>query len=483
MVFGTLTDSSRKGDGKVDSHLVKMQKVFRLGLFATSPVRQADKFDPVRVQPSNLNLNPQACEVLSVIDIRRHSVDTINSTNLSFIDPWDTHALSSRVEHWDTPNPRNAHATRAVTRPPSPVKVKPERLLEQSAITRSISHKHPLQSAQAPSKVNSRLITESITAEPHSMSTSSRKPDRAVKRECSRSRLPKSSLPPESGGASVVSRRSRSSSRRAAPVEPPSLFPMDSFLPRAKPPPPLKVPTKHQRSRSIASVPASPPPTLRSLPPLPQRSHQSRKLSEPASFFPVPDMALPIPPVPSLPHPARKSSSPRTPRSQKSNPQLASSQGSMQASDIPALTRSNTGLTATSAESATSESPVTPSQFGPAWTWAPPPSWAGPRPEGAQVTGVNSKGASKLIRKHSAKGKPNGCKYSNAHLNLSSTSLWRSRSPDPAEVGTPAEPSVREVRQKSPDVVVKMKGIQGNEWHERAMAEVIPKLRALKTSR
>ncbi|KIK92844.1 hypothetical protein PAXRUDRAFT_550759 [Paxillus rubicundulus Ve08.2h10] len=479
MVFGTLTDSSQKGDAKAESHLVKMQKVFRLGLFAMNPVRQADK-DPIRVQPTNLDLNTSACEVLSVIDIRRHSVDSVISTNLSFIDPWETHALSSRVEHWDSQNTRNVYTNKANTRPPSPVKANRERRPENSAIARTTSYEHSLQSAHSPSKANSRLITESITAEPHSMSTSSRKSGRTAKRQCSRSRLPKSSLPPESGSVSGASKRSKSCNRRAAPVEPPPLFPMDSFLPRAKPPPPLKIPTKHQRNRSIASVAASPPSPISAA--RPQTPYQSRNPLEPASFFPVPDMTLPIPPLPALPHPPWKKSSARTPRSQRSNPQLASSQGSMQASNTPVLTRADTGLSATSAESATSESAVTPPQFAPAWTWAPPPSWAGPPPEGDEVTGGVPRGTSKLVRKRSAKGRPNGCQYSNPRLNLSSTSLWRSRSPDPAEVDTPAQPSVRKAGQKPPEVVVKEKGIHGKEWHERAMAEVIPKLRALKTS-
>jgi hypothetical protein len=52
-----------------------------------------------------------------------------------------------------------------------------------------------------------------------------------------------------------------------------------------------------------------------------------------------------------------------------------------------------------------------------------------------------------------------------------------------AEVGTPEKSAVREQGRQPGVVVVKMQGFEGNEWQEKHVADIIPQLRALKTSK
>jgi len=225
----------------------------------------------------------------------------------------------------------------------------------------------------------------------------------------------------------------------------------DSFLPRAKPPPPLKR-TKHVRNRSESDVS-------------------------------LPDTTIPSRPSTSDCGSSGQSSGPhstpsRSPRWSLDVPTLVvSCEDSYQsAADVQrTLTRTSTRTTIASQGSDDSDIAFTPSSGG----WEPPVNWAGPS---KAVSGDRRKPlewfTGKKLTEDSSKG---GSLQVPTRLNR----IRSFRKTQPAHLADTEGPEDEEApvirgRPLSPGVTVKIQCFEGGGWHEKPMADIIPKLRNLK---
>ncbi|KAH7882480.1 hypothetical protein F5I97DRAFT_373696 [Phlebopus sp. FC_14] len=474
MVLG-VSYNSGDGHSASNSQLGKIQKRLRLAFFATpypSRIPETDPRQPTRRKPIKAGTVPSSNEPTSS---PREPLD--NKMEVLLIQPLNI--TSESTASYRSPGKSgdsNVNLSQSMPIYPScetVVEVHPERGAEGLAVNQS-SRLASLRSTKASSSIAS-LSTESIAVPLHPILTPSTTVDRADAARKVPSRPSTSHGTPE---RSVASKWSKSPSRRVL-AETPSLFPLnDSFLPRAKPPPPLKIQTKHQRNRSL---PASAPIGSPHLP----RPNCS-KHSEPASFFTVPDATLPptLPQflgstLPSSAHSMSATKSPALPHGLSTSAgRLPSKSENIRLASTSSLTRSSSTVTANSVN--TEESQIS-SKFALQWTWTPPSSWSGPPPTSSQEGEEDKAKRNKprvLSRKNSASRMKGG-----KNTSASSPSVRKTVGMDRlAEAGAPEEHSVTENVGRE-EVVVKMQSFDGDEWTERAMEEVIPKLRTLKSSR
>lgn len=225
----------------------------------------------------------------------------------------------------------------------------------------------------------------------------------------------------------------------------------DSFLPRAKPPPPLKR-IKHVRNRSESD--ASPPDTTIPSRPSTSGCGSSGQLSGSHSTL---------------------SRSPRW--SLDVSTLVVSCEDSNQSAPgvQRTLTRTSTRTTIASQRSDDSDVAFTPSSGN----WKPPTNWAGPS---KIVSGVRPKPFEWFTgKKRAGDGSKGGSLQVPTRLNR-----FRSfRKTQPAQLvdiegSEDEEAPVMRGRPLSPGVMVKIQCYEGGGWHEKPMADIIPKLRNLK---
>lgn len=226
----------------------------------------------------------------------------------------------------------------------------------------------------------------------------------------------------------------------------------DSFLPRAKPPPPLKC-IKHQRNHSDSTTP---PPSLTTFS---QRStsrptsRQSSKLLSTTSRSPRPSLDMPI---------------------------FGISNGQ---SKKPALKRPHTA----SGTPSRTDISIASSKSGSSWKWKPPTNWAGPSRTASSHDGDGSEPVGRLLLTHKKSAE---C-ISQGSSTQAPTGLsrgWSLKKLWPvhvADIGEPEEEvfNTREWTSRSPGVRVKIECYENDGWHEKCVAEVIPMLRELKVKK
>ncbi|KAF8551411.1 hypothetical protein OG21DRAFT_1512777, partial [Imleria badia] len=226
-----------------------------------------------------------------------------------------------------------------------------------------------------------------------------------------------------------------------------------SFLPRAKPPPPLKRP-KHARNRSETDISPRDPTAASG-----RRSTSHWRSSGTPSGSP--------------------STAPRSPRRGFSVPTLgASSKDSNQsAADIQrTLRRTSTRTSIASEASDDTENTIVPSNH----MWEPPTSWAGPSKVDVDD---RPKPFGWFIRKKCADSQMGGSMRVPTHLNRT-RSLRKLRPVDLADAKMLEAKGDSVTRGGSfrSNVALKIQCFEGDGdgWHEKPMADIIPKLRELK---
>lgn len=224
----------------------------------------------------------------------------------------------------------------------------------------------------------------------------------------------------------------------------------DSFLPRAKPPPPLKRIT-HQRNHSENNT----------FPPCSTATSESSESHSKASRSLRSSLDLPTPDI----------------SCEQNNGRVVQT----------ALTRSSSRASTTSEASSVADITFAPSKFGYRCEWQPPTSWAGPEP--SRLVSVDEDDGSKpvegqpfTLKKSAEKGSqdngsgvhvPTGLSRVRSLRKLWPTHLADVRELEEAAIGTRRGPSASVV-------TVMVQNNEDNSWHEKSIVEVIPLLRELK---
>jgi len=235
----------------------------------------------------------------------------------------------------------------------------------------------------------------------------------------------------------------------------------DSFLPRAKPPPPLKR-ISHQRTRSTVNTR---PPGQSSLP------DRSSVCSKRSSSNPSSEQLRPW--SPSLEMPILDISSEH---SNDNNPVADDEQQR-------ALTRSANRMTVVSEMSEVSEICFSPAEFPSSWKWMPPSDWAGPSTGDSVVEEAREKPKSTDKQGSASEKSPQSSAKEISFQVLARLNHCPSRKnlrPD-SSVVIEEEDSSDSCDGHPASKVLKVKSYERNGWQEKRMADVIPILRNLKS--